>query len=223
MKEFRHSRFEPHEQRPGEEARRSTQPSASVEGASAAYRQVGEEVTAVLTAAEQAAAQIRETARREAEQTKVAASEEAAATLADAEAGRRDADSYSGDTRSSADAYAEETRRRADETGAKRVAAAEEQARQIRVEAEQKASKLVADAVLRRDTLAESTKGLENRVDSMLTTLRDVASELEELLPAKQQPVASEPERRQTVAPETERPADETLEDALEPSRVKPG
>lgn len=53
---------------------------------------LGEDVTAVLTAAEQAAAQTRETALREAEQTKLAAGEKAAATLADAEARRAEAD-----------------------------------------------------------------------------------------------------------------------------------
>jgi chemotaxis protein histidine kinase CheA len=209
VKQPRQSRFERHERRGEEEAERSPQSAGSVEGDSATYRHVGEEVTAVLTAAEQAAARIRETAVRAAEQTTLAAEEKAAATLADAEARRREADSYSGDTHTAADAYADETRRRADETAAKRLAEGEEQARLIRVEAEQKASNLIAEAVRRRDTLAESTKGLEDRVDSMLTTLRGVSSELEELLPARRQTVAHEPG-----------PPDETLDEALEPSRL---
>lgn len=213
VKQSRLSKFERQERRGEEEAERSPQSAGSVEGDGATYRHVGEEVTAVLTAAEQAAARIRETAVRAAEQTTLAADEKAAATLAEAETRRREADSYSGETHTAADAYADETRRRADENAAKRLAEGEEQARLIRVEAEQKASNLIAEAVRRRDTLAESTKGLEDRVDSMLTTLRGVSSELEELLPARRQTAAQVP---------SEPPADETLDEALEPSRLRP-
>jgi hypothetical protein len=63
-----------------------------------AYVRLGEDVTAVLTAAEHAATQIRDTAVREAEETRLAANENAAATLAEAQAVRAEADTYDEET-----------------------------------------------------------------------------------------------------------------------------
>ena len=183
--QFRRSKLEEGGERPiGDEPERAPTPDGSVEGG-VALRQVGEEVTAVLTAAEHAAAQIRETAMREAEQIRLAAEEQAASTLAEADARRADADGYSESSRAAADAYAEETRRNADEEAARRVSEAEEQAQRIRAEAEQKASEIAAEAIRRRDAIATSTEGMQDRVESMLRAFRRTTSELEELLPAE--------------------------------------
>jgi hypothetical protein len=165
------------------------------EGESAPYRQLGEDVTAVLTAAEHAAAQIRETTLQEAEQTRRAAEEQAAATVAEAQARRAEADRYGEETSAAADAYAEETRRRTDEEAAKTVSQAEEQARLIRAEAEQRASEIEAEAVRRRDALTTSAEGMEERIESMLSAFRRATSELEELLPAEPRSRAEEHER----------------------------
>jgi hypothetical protein len=178
----------------------------SVEGESAAYRQVGEEVAAVLTAAEHAAAQIREAALREAEQTRLDADEKAAAALAEVQGRRAEADSYSEETRAAADAYAVETRGNTDEQAARSVSQAEEQARQILARAEQTASDLQAEAIRRRDELAKGAEAMELRIESMRTVFRGVVTELEELLPADRRR-ADEPEPR----------ADERLDEALKP------
>jgi hypothetical protein len=180
----------------------------NAEGGSPAYRQVGEEVTAVLTAAEHAATQIRETALREAERTRVDAAEKASATLAEAQARRAEADSYSEETRAAADAYAEATRRNADEEAARTVSQAEEHARMIQAEAEQKGEDIEAEAIQRRDALTKSTEGMEDRIESMLVAFRGVTAEFEELLPTERRSQADEPEPS----------GDERLDEALTPA-----
>jgi colicin import membrane protein len=179
----------------------------SVEGDGPAYRQVGEEVTAVLTAAEHAAAQIREAALRDAEATRRDADEKAASVLAEAEARRAEADSYNQETRAAADAYAEETRRNTEELAARGMSQAEERARQIRAQAEQTARDLQAAAIRRREELAKGAEAMEARIESMRTVFRGVVAELEELLPADRAR-ADEPEPR----------ADERLDEALKPT-----
>jgi hypothetical protein len=157
----------------------------SAEHDAASYRQVGEEVMAVLTAAEQAAVLIRETALQEAGQTRRAAEEQGAAVAAEARADRAETERYSEETRAAAEAYAEETRRRADEEAARTVSQAEEQARLIRADAEQEASEVKSEAVRHRDALTTTIEGMEARIESMLGAFRRGTSELEELLPAE--------------------------------------
>jgi hypothetical protein len=205
---FRQSKVERGERRVGEEAKRGPGREGSAEGDSVAYRHVGEEVTAVLTAAEHAAAQIRETALRESERTRLDADEKAAASLAEIEARRAEVDTYSDETRAAADAYAEETRRNADEKAARRVSQVEEQARRIQAEAEEKGRELEAEASRRRDALTKSAEGMEARIESMLTVFRGVITELDQLLPAE----------RRSGAGKREPPAAERLDEALKPA-----
>jgi hypothetical protein len=207
VKYFRQAKVE-HGGRVGEQASPGPGSEAGIEAGSAAYRHVGEEVTAVLTAAEDAAAQIRDAALRDAEQTRLAADEQAAATLAEAQARRAEADGYTRETSAAADAYVEETRRTTEEEAARRLSEAEEHARLLRVEAEQKASDLEAESIRGRDALMKSAEAMETRLESVLTTFRRVTAELEELLPAE----------RRSRAGETEPPANERLDDALEPA-----
>jgi hypothetical protein len=207
VKQFRRSN-EQSEQPIGEDAQLVPATDGSAEGGTDTYRQVGEEVTAVLTAAEHVAAQIREAAVQEAEQTRLAAEEQAAATLAEAEVRRTDADSYSEVTRAAADAYAEETRRSTDEAVAKTVSEAEEQARVIRAEAERKAGEIEAEAARRRDDLTTKTEGMQKEVESMLHAFRGMTAELEDLVPAERRSGGEEPEP----------PADELLDEALRPT-----
>jgi hypothetical protein len=204
---FRQSKVERRERRVGEEAERGPGREGS-EGDSVAYRHVGEEVTAVLTAAEHAAAQIRETALRESERTRLDADEKAAASLVEIEARRAEVESYSEETRAAADAYAEETRRNANEKAARRVSQAEEQARRIQAEAEAKGRELEAEASRRRDALTKSAEGVEARIESMLTVFRGVISELDQLLPAE----------RRSGADKRKPPAAERLDEALKPA-----
>jgi hypothetical protein len=210
VKQFRRSKFERSERQVGEEAERGPEREESDEDGSAAYRQVGEDVAEVLTAAERMAARIRENALQKAEQIRLEADESASATLAEAQARRAEADGYSDETRAAADAYAEERRRTTDEEAASRVSQAEEQARRIRAEAEQKARDLEAEAIQRRDTLARTTEDMEERIESMVTAFRGVTTDLEGLLPDER--------RRGTDEVNPEPPADDVLDDALKPA-----
>lgn len=203
---FRQSKLDPGEPQAAEEAQAEAPREGSDDGGSPAYRHVGDEVTAVLTAAEQAAAQIRETALKDAERTRLDADERAAATLAESEARRLEADSYSEETRAAADAYAEETQRKANEQAARRVSQAEEQARRIQVEAEEMGRNLEAEARRRGDALTKSAEGVEARIESALTVFRGMVSELEELLPTERRTRADVP------------PAADPLDNALNPA-----
>lgn len=207
---FRQSKFERSESPVGEEAQSGAGSERSDDGGTAAYRHVGDEVTAVLTAAEQAAAQIRETALKEAERTRLDGDERAAATLAESQARRVEMDRYSEETRAAADAYAEETRRNANEQAARKLSQAEEQARRIQVEAEELGRELEAEARRRRDALTKGAEGLEARIESVLTTFRGVVTELEELLPT---------ERRRGAA-EADLAAAKRLDEALKPTSL---
>jgi hypothetical protein len=204
---FRQSKSEGSERRVGEEAQQSGGREASVDGA-AAYRQVGDEVTAVLTAAEHAAAELREAALREAERIRLDADEKAAATMAELQARRAEVDRFSEESRAAADAYAEETRRAADEKAATRVSEAEEEARRVRAEAEERSRELDAEASRRRDALANSVESMEARIESMRSVFRGAVAELDELLPTERQSRADEPEP----------PAEEGLDEALWPA-----
>lgn len=189
---FRQSKLEQGESQADEEAQPEAAHEGSDDGGAPAYRQVGDEVTAVLTAAKQAAAQIRETSLKDAERTRLDADETAAATLAESQARRVEVDRYSEETRAAADAYAEETRRNATEQAVRRVSQAEEQARRIQVEAEEMGREVEAEARRRGDALAKSAEGIEARIESVVAVFRGVVTELEELLPTERRPRGDE-------------------------------
>jgi hypothetical protein len=160
----------------------------------ASYAHLGEEVAAILTSAEHAAAQIREAALKEAGERRNVSEQTAAATLAEAAAVRADADRY-----------AEATRRAADEEAAKTVEEAQQQARNVVSDAEQTANSVIADAKRQRDALSKSADDIEHRIASLATAFRGVTTELDEMLST----------RRGTDAESAETPSDEPLDDAL--------
>jgi hypothetical protein len=168
------------------------------------YERLGEDVTAVLTAAEHAAAQIRDKAVKDAEDKRRAADENAAAMVKEAQAVRAEADRYSEQTRSAANDYARVTRGHADESAAQTLAEAEEQAHVVLADAEENANELIADAVRRRDALTKGTEDIEGRIESMLMSFRGVTSELEAMLSL-----------RGMTATTGERTAEDPLDDAL--------
>jgi hypothetical protein len=200
VKHLRRAKAEPRPARGGEEATMSTG-----DDGGHSYARVGEEVTAVLSAAEHAAAQIRDAAVKEAEATRRAADENVAETLAEAQTARGEADLYAERVREAADRYAEVTRGRADKEAASKLAEAEKQARGMVTDAKKKAADLLEDAARRRDVLTERTKEIEGRIESMLTSSRSVTDELEAMLSL----------RRLAAMNADERPSDERLDDAL--------
>lgn len=200
MKRLRRATVERSERPAGGAAERGTADAASVAADTVAYRQVGDDVAEVLTAAERTAARIRESALEDAERIRADAEKSVAATLADAKARRAEADEYSQKTRAAAEAYAEATRRKNDEEAASRVSKAKEQAREIRAQAEKKARELEADAIRNRDELMKKTEGMEDRIKTMLNTFREATTDLEELLPDER------PDAAERIGPASERP-----------------
>jgi hypothetical protein len=204
VKHLRRAKAEPRSARAGKEVEVPMgEPMGNHEGGS--YARVGEEVAAVLSAAEHAAEQIRATAAEEAEETRRASEANAAATLADAQKARAEADAYANDTRAAADNYAEGARRRAENDAARKLAEAEQQAQRVVMDAKKKAGELLTEATRRRDVLSASTEDIEGRIESMLRSFRGVTTELEAMLSS----------RPPTAATEGDRQSDEALDDAL--------
>lgn len=201
VKHFRKSNDD--KARASEEAASMDKHEARVEG-TGDYGRLGEQVTAVLTTAEHAAAEIRESAGREGEAIRLDAEKQVAAARAEAEALRAEADSYAAETRRAADAEAAQTR-----------AAAEQQAQAVQAESERKAKEIEAEALRRGDALRQSAADLEKRIADMVTTFRTMTADLEGLLPAEAQ-------RREDGEPRetTDVVVDDTLEDALKPERA---
>lgn len=148
----------------------------------AAYARVGDEVSGILIAAENAAAEIRAAATRDAEETKTRLEQYASAVRAEADAHREEATSYGQTHRAEAHAYAEDVRRRADETSARILEEAEERARLIVTDATRKAAELEAEGRRLLEALSTAADAVENRIRSMLAVFRTIIGELEELV-----------------------------------------
>lgn len=207
---FRETKVESKKHHEGEA---SGEESPAVGGAG--YAQLGEQVTAVLTTAEQAASEIRESARRDAIQLRLDAEESTKAARHESEQIRTEADKYNEETRATADAYAEQIRRAADEQAAKARAALEQEVLAVRADAERKAKEIEAEALRRRDALAESTANMEQRIAGMATALRGMTGDLEGLLPTS--PRAGEDQKARVESAELD---DDAIEDALKPERA---
>ena len=183
------------------------------EEAAPAYRELGQEVSAILIAAEQAAAEIRATATREAEEAKNAAEQYASTVRADADVRRADATNYSETQRAEADAYVEDVRRRADEQSVRTLAEAEERARLILADARRKAAELEAEGRRRGEELSRVSDSAEARIASVLAAFRTVTGQLEALLPEERFDPHTVEERRER---DTVASADELLEERLD-------
>jgi F0F1-type ATP synthase membrane subunit b/b' len=192
------------------------------------YAQVGEQVTAVLTSAQQGAEQIRDSARREAELIRAEANDKATAMLAeatlDAEQMRREseelraeADRYGKESREAADRYLEETRRESDQEAARRRAEVDEQVRGIHQAAEQKAKDLETEALERQKAFVLEAGRSEARLEQLLGVFRGMTSQLEELVQGEQ--------ARKSGEAEGEEPDGELLDELLTPgsSRSRSG
>jgi hypothetical protein len=188
------------------------------------YVQLGEQVTAVLTSANQAAEHIRESALQEAELIQAEANDKAAAMLAeaslDAEQRRREsnelraeADRYGEEKREAADRYLEETRRESDQEAVRRRAEVDEQVRGIRRAAEQKAKDLETEALERQKALVLQAGRSEARLEQLLGVFRGMTSQLEELVEDEQAGKSGEGER--------EEPDEELLDELLRPGSAR--
>jgi len=139
------------------------------------YADIGERVAGVLSAAEAAADEIREDARKEAEGILGRARQ-------DADELRRQAGAYDTDTRAAVDSFASERRRDAEREVQQQLADGEAQARATRQAAEAMALQIEEAGRERGRRLREESKTVEERLRKAHSGLRRMTAELEELL-----------------------------------------
>ena len=194
---------------------------ARPEHADTASVEVGDQVTAILSTAKQAAEQLLDSARQEADRVREEAKQRAASGLDGAkrhaqrrrEEGdklRAEAEAYSETTRESADRQAAETRQRTEEEAGKRRSEAEQEAREIHRAARQKAAELTAESLERQKVLIAEAERSEARLEQLLGVFRAMASQLEGLL---------EPGRAVAPVGAGQAAAEEHLDEALKPAR----
>jgi hypothetical protein len=150
------------------------------------YTEFGDRVASVLQAAEEAAAQIRSDAQtaseqmtRQAEQVSKSLLEEA---KSEAQRVRLEADTEATNTREAVESYATNHRREAEEKAAKTLADADAQARAAREAAEAMAQRIEEGARTLEEEVREQERMIRGRMQRYLAALRDVSSQIEEVL-----------------------------------------
>jgi hypothetical protein len=170
------------------------------------YTALGDRVAAVLQAAEEASAQMRNDAHVAAEQMTRQAEQEAKSLLEDAKAEaqklRLEADTDARNTREAVETYATKHRREAEEKASRALSEAEAQARASREAAEAMARQIEERAQTLGEEVREQERMIRGRMQRYLAALRDVSGQIEDVLG------------------ETERP-EPTLVEALDPERAK--
>ena len=166
---------------------------------------VGEAVTGVLRAAEEAAATIRGEAQNQARQIIEGAHVDASARIqelvSEAERTRSEADDYARDIRVAIDGYGTQQRREADEEARQILADAEEQAHATHEAARDAALQIEGEA---RARLHEEVRSLEERRAQIVHELSELAAHLSDLIP-EPDPTARETELLDAL--EVERPS----------------
>jgi hypothetical protein len=143
------------------------------------FDEVGSQVGGVLRAAGEAAEQIRADALQQAASLREQAQ-------ADAVRLRNEAEAQSKETRHAGETYAANHRREAEETVRKLIEESETQARAVREAAEDMAKQIEDAARQHQIKVREEARSLEERMQNSLEGLRDLASDLQELIQGKQ-------------------------------------
>jgi vacuolar-type H+-ATPase subunit H len=170
---------------------------------------VGGKVNAIIEAAEAAAQEIGQDARREAREMLQQAEKQAAARIEEltrvASEARAEADQYARDIREAADSYGTQHRRSVEEEARQALTSAEKKARELLESAKTSAEQIERDVVHRHATLQREAKMLEERRQRVLERLRDLAAQLQDAL----------------VEPTEKAPQDDALLDALDVERSR--
>jgi cell division septum initiation protein DivIVA len=159
-------------------------PPSAVDEKQGDFERLGTHVGTVLSAAEEAAARIKQEAQLEAKRVRehadteagarvMAARDEAEATKAEVERLRAEAAEWANQARAAAEAYSADRRAEAEAEGAKIVATAERQGVALRQEAERRRQALELDISLAESRLRELVSGLHDlaeRLDKLLST-----------------------------------------------------
>jgi hypothetical protein len=170
---------------------------------------VSTHISAVLSAAEEAAVLIQAEARQEADRVRQHAQKEAATSV---EAARQDAEAASVQAerlRFEADELTKQARAAAEKHAAERLAEAEAEAREIVSAADRQAASSREDEERRRQALKEDVSLAENRLRQLSTGLHSLAARLDDLLSTPLETEAKDQAARE----------DDALVDALGPSR----
>jgi hypothetical protein len=157
----------------------------------AAYEQLGEHVTTVLSSADEAAKRLQASATKQAERI------------------RGEAEDYARKTRAAADAYAEQRREGAETQASAITADAEKRAREVRNAAEEQATDVQRDAIRRREALLQESERSEERLRNLLKVFRAMTERLENLVSTSGEAAAS-----------TDTSVDDDLTEALVQSRA---
>jgi arylsulfatase A-like enzyme len=170
------------------------------------YTEFGDRVAAVLQAAEEAAEQIQSDAQTAAEQMTRQAEQVSKSLLEEAKSEaqrvRVEADTEAKNTREAVESYATNHRREAEEKAAKALSEADAQARAAREAAEAMAQRIEEGARTLEEEVREQERMIRGRMQRYLAALRDVSSQIEDVLG------------------ETDR-AEPALVEALDPERAK--
>jgi hypothetical protein len=147
---------------------------------------VGERVSEILQAAEEAAEQILTEAQAQAIEIRGRAEGDAAARVrelsAETERLREEALEYARDTRVAVDSYADQHRREAEQEARDLLGAAELEAESVRRSAEERAQALEEQDRERTQGLREEARALEERRDRTLDELREIALDLRDTI-----------------------------------------
>jgi hypothetical protein len=175
---------EPEQVEATDESSASDAPVSNV-GASSDPTAVGEHVSAILRAAEEAAEEIRADARRLSDRLLQQASETARAKIVElteeAERSHSEADEYARDMRMAVEAYAKKHRQDAEEAARELTDEAEARAKSILESAREAARQAEEDALRHQQALRAETQMLEERRRQALNGVRKLMTILEGL------------------------------------------
>jgi len=166
------------------------------------YGALGDRVTGILEAAEQAAAEIREDASQLAGDLEREARAEAERLkqelTAEARNLRDEAEGYARDMRLAVEAYAKQHRRQAEEEARSLVAEAEKQSTTMRETAEETMRQVEADVLRRQDDLRSEVRMLESRKRDALERLGEIAAAVQDVLPSEESSLSRDLQPQQT-------------------------
>lgn len=193
------------------------------------FTRVGENVTAVLASAQEAADQMQASARVEAERIKSDAQEQAAAATVEAtseatriqrrsEKLRLEVEARRKEGQAAADQYAADTRAEAEAEATRRLADADKRAQAIVAQAEQRARHVSQEELRRQAALAAGAERFEERLKNLLEVFRGMSTQLEDLVRTNQETKGEEADGEETK--HAEGPVG-GLEAALKPERHK--
>jgi hypothetical protein len=151
------------------------------ESAPQSYRELGEQVATVLQSAQDAAAEMKRAAEEEADRIRRAAERAAEAATKEAtqkvEEDRRALE----ELRSEAERHSQKVREAADLHADQKRKEAEEEAERTRAEAHEEARQIEEAATLRRASLVDEARTVQEWLDKALLAFRDVTTRLEGL------------------------------------------